>query len=113
MPDRSTVAVIGAAARTTSGNGSQIAVPPGSTYIAVRASVTAVSGTTPSLGLSVEWAHGDTLYAPADPADSFTAITATGRVVKLFPVKGDVFRIVYAITGTTPSFTFSISAYGV
>ena len=77
----------------------------------LTANVTAVSGSSPSMTLSVQWSNdGGTTWADADTADTFTAITAAKTVVKQFQVKASMFRVVYTITGTTPSFTFSIVA---
>jgi hypothetical protein len=78
--------------------------------LAVLLSVTAVSGTTPTLDVSVEWSHdGGTTFAPAETPDAFTQITATKAVVKSFVVKANTYRLVWTIGGTTPSFTFSAS----
>jgi len=37
-----------------------------------------------------------------------TAITTAVNRVKSFPIKGLFVRLVWTITGTTPSFTFSV-----
>lgn len=77
----------------------------------VTANVTAVSGTTPSMTLSMQWSDDSgTTWFNADPADAFTAITATGQVVKQFTIKAPAFRVKWTITGTTPSFTFALNA---
>jgi hypothetical protein len=73
--------------------------------------VTAASGTTPSMTVNVEWSMDGIAFAPAETADTFTAVTATGRKVKTFSVKAPSFRVVWTISGTTPSFTFSVTAY--
>lgn len=79
----------------------------------ILAAVTAVSGTSPSMTLSVQWSNdAGTTWFDADPADAFTAITATGNKVKQVTVKAPAFRVLYTITGTTPSFTFSLTATG-
>lgn len=75
--------------------------------IFVFVDVTAVSGTTPSMTVNVEWSFDGASWFPAQAADSFTAITATGKVVKRFDVKGTKYRLNNTISGTTPSFTFS------
>jgi hypothetical protein len=81
--------------------------------ISVMLDVTAVSGTSPSMTVSVQWSNDGVTWFNADPADAFTAITAAGKVVKWFTVKGLYARLNYAITGTTPSFTFAAySIYG-
>jgi hypothetical protein len=100
------------AARTTSGNSgtASVQVPANVDTVSVLANVTAASGTTPSLVLSVQWSNDGTTWATADPPDTFTAITAAGVVVKAFPVRAAVIRLAWTITGTTPSFTFSADA---
>jgi hypothetical protein len=75
--------------------------------LAVMLDVTAVTGTSPSMTVSVQWSQNGTDWFTADPADTFTAITAATKVTKLFTIKGLYARLNYAITGTTPSFTFS------
>lgn len=106
--------IVASAARTTTGQSAAItpggvAAPRAADRVAIAVDVTAASGTTPSMALSVEWSHNGTTWFAADPADTFTAITAATKVVKLFDVKGVMYRLVWAVTGTTPSFTFSAS----
>lgn len=79
--------------------------------IIVMLDVTAVSGTSPSMAVTVQWTNDGTNWFNADPVDTFTAITAAGKVTKNFAIKGTAFRLNYTITGTTPSFTFA--AYSV
>lgn len=68
---------------------------------------TAVTGTSPSMTVNVEWTHDGTNWFVADTADAFTAITAAGKKVKRFDVKGLKFRLNSTVSGTTPSFTYS------
>jgi hypothetical protein len=75
--------------------------------IAVFVDVTAVSGTTPSMTVNVEWSHNGTDWHSADSADAFTAITTASKKVKRFDVKGTKFRLNNTVSGTSPSFTFS------
>lgn len=113
MADLSAVTVSASSAKTASGASSAINVPRSSTALAVLADVTAVAGVTPSMTLSVEWSHNGITFAAHDPVDAFTALVAAGAKVKRFDVKGEWFRLVWTLTGTTPSFTFSSTAYGV
>lgn len=103
--------VVASAARTATGNSG--ALQCGSTpIVSLLVATTSVSGTTPSMTLSVEWSpDGGTTWCAADTADSFTAITTTTNLVKRFAAKSNVYRIVWTITGTTPSFTFSVREY--
>lgn len=96
-------------ARTTSGTSSSLGVA-GQT-LALQVVVTAASGTTPSMALSVQWSNDGSTWSAADPIDSMTALTAVGSAVKAFSAKAAYARVSWAITGTTPSFTFSISGY--
>jgi hypothetical protein len=107
----SPVTVITSAARTASGQSASLQC--GQTpVIALLANVTAVSGTTPTLTISVEWSpDGGSTWASADPVDAFTQITAATNVAKQFRCKSNVYRVVFTIGGTTPSFTFSVREY--
>jgi hypothetical protein len=84
--------------------------PERDSTIYVHVYATAVSGTTPSLAVSLEWSHDGVNFAPADgTADTMTAITAVGGLVKGFTIKAPYFRIKEVVTGTTPSFTRDIN----
>jgi hypothetical protein len=107
---RATDAFASSAARTATGQGSGVLIDTKAENLAVMVNVTAVSGTSPSCTFSVEWSNdGGATWAVGDAADAFTAITATGNKVKSFAVKGLMARLVWTISGTTPSFTFSSS----
>jgi hypothetical protein len=104
------VVVAASAARTTTGQSA--AVQAQGRQVAVEVDVTAVSGSTPSMTLTVEWSDDNgTTWFLADPPDTFTALTAAGKRVKEFDVKAPYFRTVWTISGTTPSFTFAVDAY--
>lgn len=79
--------------------------------LSIELDVTAVTGTTPSLTLSIEWSHDGVNWFQADPPDVFTAVTTAGKRIKEFDVKGAFYRVVWTITGTTPSFTAAINAW--
>ena len=104
------VTVLAAAARTTSGNATILAADTGDT-LSLQVDVSAASGTTPTLDISVQWSMDGTTWSSAATPDTFTQITATASTVKTFQVKAPNFRVVYAIGGTTPSFTFSVRSY--
>lgn len=89
--------------------------PRGADSIAVLQSVTAVSGVSASLTLSVEWSHtgGDTFAVADGTADALSTTTTTGAKVKRFTAKGDHYRLVWTITGTLPSVTFTATVYGI
>jgi hypothetical protein len=104
-----TSVVLASAARTTTGQSTQFWIGNGD-KLAVMIDATVVTGTTPSMTVNVEWSHNGVDWFVADPADAFTAITAAGKKVKLFDIKGTSARLNYTISGTTPSFTFAALA---
>lgn len=100
------------AAETATGAGPGVPTPNGF-KVAVHVSVTAVSGTSPNYTFSVQWSNDGATWYDADPAESFTAITAAKNLAKAFDPKGRVMRLAWAVTGTTPSATFSANVVGV
>lgn len=107
MPYGDPVLVVASAARTTNGNSGNITPSTEGETICLNVRATAVSGT-PSLALSVEWSNDATNFAVPETADTFTAITTTIERVKTFERKAKFYRIVWAITGGTPSITFQV-----
>ena len=98
-------------AATATGNSGELQVSPGHA-VAIEIDVTVVTGTSPQLIPSWErlGVDGVTWY----PIWTGTAITAAGKVSQVigrgwesakFP--GNKGRLVWTISGTTPSFTFS------
>lgn len=105
--------VVASAARTTTGQSASIGLTDAGGHLNLLANVTAAAGTSPSLTLSVQWsADGTTWYsADASSADAFSAVTAAGAVVKQFAIKAPFYRVAWLVSGTTPSFTFSVTEY--
>lgn len=61
--------------------------------------------------LSIQWSNDGTNFGNTDGTpDTFAAITTAGTVEKQITVKGLYCQITWTITGTTPSFTFSVIA---
>lgn len=105
---------VASAARTVTGNSGQL-LPGGDTsfgtaeFLCLMVEVSAASGTTPTLGLAVEWSFdGVTWATPEGTADAFASITAVTAKVGRFAVKAPFYRVVWTIAGTTPSFTFLV-----
>lgn len=105
--------VLASAARTASGNSGSLAIREASDRsLHLLLSVTAIAGVGPTLDVSVEWSmDGGTTFAPSDPVDSFAQITVAKSVTETFTIKAPHYRVVYALAGTTPSFTFSVAEY--
>lgn len=104
------VVFVASSARTVTANGTAQSAEK-ATFLNLLVDVTASSGTTPTLDLTVEWSMDGTNFGAAQAADSFTQFTATGRAFKQFSIKAPFYRLVWTIGGTTPSFTFSAARY--
>jgi hypothetical protein len=104
--------VVASAARTTSGSSTALDCS-GWEAVGLELVITAASGTTPSLAVTVQWSNDGTNWADADVPDAFAARTAAGRSFRNALVKARYLRIAWAITGTTPSFTFAVNALAV
>jgi hypothetical protein len=105
--------LVPSAARTTSSQ-----IESGEDYgevdrVRAQLDVTAASGTTPNLTVFVESTLDGTNWDVL-PGGTFAAKTAAGReVINLTaPVVARRLRVRWAITGTTPSFTFSVRIMG-
>jgi hypothetical protein len=93
-------------ARTTTGQGSAVSTGVEQAQVA-KLDVTAASGTTPSLTVLIEESpNGSTGWSTHS---SFTARSTTGsQVIDLKKRSQPFLRASWTITGTTPSFTFSV-----
>lgn len=104
--------VVASAARTATGTTGTLDAPSEANLI-LAVVCSAVSGTTPTMTLSIEWSMDGTNWCPAATADAFAEMTAASNVVKPFTVKGSSYRIKWTIGGTTPSFTFTVTELGI
>lgn len=103
------VDLAGSSARTASGSSAVVGSLEEQTALRVQLNVTAASGTSPSLSVLLEDSLDGTNW---NTIGTFAAKTAAGREVinVTTPFAGTV-RATWTITGTTPSFTFSILAH--
>lgn len=111
MPVQGVQTALASAAQTSTGVSGLIQpATPQASSLNLLVSITAVTGTLPTLVLSVEWSDDGTNFAVVDTtADAFASLSATTNVVKQFTRKGSVFRIRWTIGGSaSPSFTFSV-----
>lgn len=76
----------------------------------VGLNVTAVSGTSPTLAVEVQWSHDNVNFGSAETATSFASITAAKVTNAQFTAAAPFYRLNCVIGGTTPSFTFTASA---
>lgn len=104
-----TVTLASSAARTSSGSGSSVSTADFHT-LRLTLAVAAASGTTPSLSVTVETSgDGSTWYS----VGAFAAKTAAATERKSFSGLDRYVRASWAVSGTTPSFTFSVTGEGV
>jgi hypothetical protein len=103
--------VLEVAARTATSQSPAVGLRDAGSKLAIGLGITAVSGVSASMTLSVEWSHDSgATWLAAESADAFNAATAAVSVVKLFDVKAPHYRVVYTISGTAPSITFGVTA---
>lgn len=92
---------------TRTGNGSGVGVAVELHHTArLTLNVTAASGTTPSLTVTVETSSGDGVWTAHT---AFAAATGTGAQRRVISGLDRFVRVSWAIAGTTPSFTFTVS----
>jgi hypothetical protein len=98
--------IVASAPRTTTGNGGPITGLGPARTLRAQLEVTAASGGTPNLVVLVE----DTLDGVNwNTIGTFAAKTGAGReVINVTTPFADTCRVSWTITGTTPSFTFSV-----
>lgn len=106
MARTSFVTFLPSAARTASGDSGEFNLYD-MDEVLVFLDVTAVSGTDPTLDVKVQTKDPNGKWY--DLA-SFAQKTATGQEAKAITVFGESLRISYTIGGTTPSFTFAVTA---
>jgi len=100
--------LVASAARTTTGNTGNIFGYGAATSLRVLLDVSAASGTTPSLTVLVEDSFdGGTNW---NTIGTFAAKTAVSReALNITTPLSELIRVSWTITGTTPSFTFSVN----
>ena len=100
----------GSNARTTTGSGSALPGSSGLATLRAQLDVTAATGTGPTLDVFLEDTIDGTNY---NTIATFTQLAAAGRlVVNVTTPFSDTIRARWAIGGGTPSFTFSVIAWG-
>jgi len=96
------------AEKTSSGQTAAIDVS-GADQLSVFLSVTAASGTSPTLDVVIQDSPDGLLWYDKE---SFTQATTTTSEAKRLTNFGKFVRVKYTIGGTTPAFTFEVKATG-
>lgn len=106
---------VASADRTTTGQTAAIFAGSAIETINVFVDATAVSGTSPSLVVSLEVSpDGGTTWYESGTATAITAVGTQKFKVSVYnnsTVLTSLYRLKWTITGTTPSFTFSVRTY--
>lgn len=112
MPGSAARDAVASRTETATGQSGAIPIARGSSTpaaITLGFVVTAATGTTPSITFEVQWSFdGGATFMSGPSADTLTAMTAAATKAQSFAPKGDAYRIKWTISGTTPSFTFSV-----
>lgn len=99
--------ITGTGTTTSPSNG----LADGLDWVSVQINTSAIGGTSPSITYSIQWSMDNTTWADGDPADTFTAVTATGVKIGRFTVKAPYCRVKAVTTGTTPTATWTPTFY--
>ncbi len=119
MANQQVTTVITEAAVIVDGNSATVPIAPtdwrkevgprAQTELVLFLDITAHSGTSPTLDITVEWSMDDTKFAIPAVAQAFAQILEVDLAqVLVVPVLGSSYRLVYNIEGTTPSYTFTV-----
>ena len=101
--------LLASAARTATGNTGNLTGWASPKTLRIQLDVSAASGTTPTLDVLVQDTLDGTNY---NTIGTFAQKTAAGReVINITTPFSDTVRVLYAIAGTTPSFTFSVVCF--
>jgi hypothetical protein len=104
------VALPSAARGTGTHTSSSIDSGPGVSDILVMVHVTAASGTTPTLAVSIEQSNDGSSWAAVTGGATAVNLTAAGNATINAAIPQRFVRVVATVGGTTPSFTFRVAA---
>lgn len=117
------VTIAASAARTTSSDSGALQNANGAKGILITLDITAASGTTPTLDVTVQRYDATSAKYVDLPGAAFAQKTGTGTDdLVIYPgigetanrsvsdVLGEDYKVVWTIGGTTPSFTFTLGA---
>ena len=102
-------------ARTATGDSASVDLKDYIGEVLVYLNVGTVAGTdTPTLTVALHDSANDSAFAALSPAVAFTAKTATGQQAISLDTRQcrRYLRAAYTISGTNPSFTFSVCVHG-
>lgn len=100
--------VVDLSALTETSDAQSVGLRCDSDQLAIAVDVTVISGTAPTLDLTIEWSADGTTWAADATPDTFTQIVAVGMAFKRQPVKAPLWRLKYDIGGTGVSLTFKV-----
>ncbi|MGD9581588.1 MAG: hypothetical protein AB7V50_09465 [Vampirovibrionia bacterium] len=108
MATKGIITFLPATSRTSSGNSGNGTYLGDNNEAVVYLDVTAVSGTTPTLDVTVQDTIDGTNW---DTVGSFTQASSAGREAIRINNFSRFMRVSYTMAGTDPDFTFSVKAF--
>lgn len=96
--------------RTATGTGTAVQLTPAiaGQYVYAALHVQSVSGTTPSMTVTLQSDDNSGFTSPTTIATFTAATTVTSQILRVAgPITDNWFRLAWTITGTTPSFVFT------
>jgi hypothetical protein len=99
---------------TTSGNSTGVAVQPVGNVggaVTCHVAVTAVSGSSPTLTVSLQWSQNNSTWITANADETLATMTTTGAALLTVPSRAAFVRAAWTVTGSTPSFTAAIAVW--
>jgi hypothetical protein len=108
------ITVANNAAITTSGNSSGVVVQPVGNVggaVSCHVAVTAVSGSSPTLTVSLQWSQNNSTWINANADETLPAITTAGVSLLTVPSRAAFVRAAWTVGGSTPSFTAAIAVW--
>lgn len=100
------------ATKTATGQDAGVGLGGPAAFLVFNTNVTAASGTTPSLTVKLQDSlDGGVSWADITGATTASLTTTGNSTIRVTAPIGDMVRAVWTITGTTPSFTFTVDAW--
>lgn len=99
---------------TTSGNSPGVVVQPVGNVggaVSCHVAVTAVSGSSPTLVVSLQWSPNNSTWINANTDETFATITTATAALLTVPSRAAYVRAAWTVAGSTPSFTTAIAVW--